>query len=37
MASRSAWGGWIVFAAIVLLMVGAMDVIQGFVAVFQDE
>jgi hypothetical protein len=37
MASRSAWGGWIVFAAIVLLMVGAMDVIQGFVAIFQDE
>ena len=37
MASRSAWGGWIVFAAIVLLMVGAMDVLQGFVAIFQDE
>ncbi|MDA0167393.1 hypothetical protein OM076_44450 [Solirubrobacter ginsenosidimutans] len=37
MASRSAWGGWIVFAAIVLLMVGAMDVLQGFVAIFKDD
>jgi hypothetical protein len=37
MASRNAWGGWIVFAAIVLLMVGAMDVLQGFVAIFEDE
>ena len=37
MASRSAWGGWIVFAGIVLLMVGAMDVLQGLVAIFEDE
>ena len=37
MASRSAWAGWIVFAAIVLVMIGAMDVLQGFVAIFQDE
>src|SRR5688572_3523871 len=37
MASRSAWGGWIVFAAIVLLMIGAMDALQGLVAIFEDE
>lgn len=37
MASRSAWGGWIVFAGIVLLMIGAMDALQGLVAIFEDE
>ena len=37
MASRSAWAGWIVFAGIVLLMIGSIDVIQGCVAIFQDE
>ena len=37
MASRSAWGGWIVFAGIVLLMVGSMDVLQGLVAITEDE
>ena len=37
MASKSAWGGWIVFAGVVLLMVGAMDVLQGLVAITEDE
>jgi hypothetical protein len=38
MASQdSAWAGWIVFAAFVLLLVGAMDVLQGLVAIFKDE
>ena len=37
MASRTAWAGWILFAAIVLLMVGGMDILQGLVAVFEDE
>ena len=38
MASRSsAWGGWIVFAGFVLIMVGGMDILQGFVAIFEDE
>ena len=38
MASQdSSWGGWIVFAGIVLLVVGALDVLQGFVAIIQDE
>jgi hypothetical protein len=37
MASRSAWGGWIAFAGIVLILVGGMDILQGFVAIFEDE
>ena len=37
-ASRdTAWSGWIVFAAFVLIIVGAMDILQGFVAIFKDE
>jgi hypothetical protein len=35
--ANDAWGGWIVFAGIVLMIVGAMDALQGFVAIFQDE
>ena len=38
MASRSsAWAGWIVFAGIVLIMVGGMDILQGLIAIFEDE
>ena len=37
MASRSAWGGWIVFAGIVLLIIGSIDALQGLVAIFEDE
>jgi hypothetical protein len=37
MASRSSWGGWIVFAGIVLLIVGSVDLLQGLVAIFEDE
>ena len=37
MASQDAWSGWIGFAGIVILIVGAMDVLQGFVAILKDE
>ncbi len=38
MASQdSAWSGWIVFAAFVLILVGGMDILQGIVAIFRDE
>ena len=38
MASQdSSWSGWIVFAAFVLIIVGALDVIQGFVGILEDE
>ena len=33
----TAWSGWIVFAAFVLLIVGGMDILQGFVAIIKDE
>jgi len=37
MASQDAWTGWIVFAGFVILIVGAMDILQGFVAILEDE
>jgi hypothetical protein len=37
MASQDAWSGWISFAGIVIIIVGAMDVLQGFVAILKDE
>ena len=37
MASHDAWSGWIFFAGLVIIIVGAMDVLQGFVAIIKDE
>ena len=38
MASQdSSWSGWIVFAGFVLVLVGAMDALQGIVAILKDE
>ena len=37
MASQDAWSGWISFAGIVIIIVGAMDALQGLVAIFKDE
>ena len=37
MASRDSWVGWIVFAGFVLVIVGAIDVLQGFVGIIKDE
>jgi hypothetical protein len=31
-----AWAGWVTFAAVMLALVGAMNLIQGFVALFDD-
>ena len=33
----SSWSGWIVFAGFVLILVGAMDALQGLVAIIKDE
>jgi hypothetical protein len=33
----SGWVGWIVFAGIMMVMLGAFHVIDGLVALFQDE
>jgi hypothetical protein len=37
MAAQDGWTGWIVFAGFVILIVGAMDMLQGFVAILEDE
>lgn len=37
MASQDAWSGWISFAGILIIIVGGMDVLQGLVAIIQDE
>ena len=33
----SAWSGWVVFAAAVLLTIGAIDIIQGLAALLKDD
>ena len=37
MASQDAWSGWIVFAGFVIIIVGGIDILQGFVAILEDE
>ena len=37
MASQDAWSGWISFAGIVIIIVGAMDVLQGLMAILEDD
>jgi hypothetical protein len=37
MASQDSWSGWIVFAGFVILIVGALDILQGFVGILEDE
>lgn len=37
MASRGSWAGWIVFASFVIIIVGVMDVLQGFIAILEDD
>jgi hypothetical protein len=33
----SGWAGWILFAAVIMLLVGAFHAIQGLVALFKDD
>ena len=33
----SGWVGWTLFAAVIMMLVGAFHVIQGLVALFKDE
>ena len=35
--ATSGWVGWIVFAAIFMIIIGAMNAIQGLAALFRDE
>ncbi|HEY8523831.1 MAG TPA: hypothetical protein VIL48_02635 [Acidimicrobiales bacterium] len=34
---RSGWSGWIVFAAVMMIIVGALNAIHGLVAVVNDQ
>jgi len=36
-ASSDSWTGWIVFAGFVLIIVGAIDALQGLVAIVKDD
>jgi hypothetical protein len=31
-----AWAGWVTFAVVILALIGALNVIQGFIALFDD-
>jgi uncharacterized membrane protein len=33
---RTAWAGWVVFAGVMLVMLGAFQIIEGLVALFKD-
>jgi hypothetical protein len=37
MASQDSWTGWIVFAGFVIIIIGVMDALQGFIAILEDE
>jgi hypothetical protein len=34
--TRTAWAGWVAFGGVMLIMVGAFQIIQGLVALFDD-
>ena len=36
-SAGAAWTGWVVFASIMLTVVGAINLMQGFIALFQDD
>jgi hypothetical protein len=33
----SGWGGWIIFAAVMMILAGALNAMHGLVAIFNDE
>jgi hypothetical protein len=35
--SGAAWSGWIMFAAVMMVLIGAFDVLIGLAAIFSDE
>ncbi len=37
MSTKSSMAGWIGFAGIVMLIIGAIDFFQGLIAIFEDE
>jgi hypothetical protein len=34
---RSGWGGWIIFASVMLVLAGTLNALHGLVAIFNDE
>jgi hypothetical protein len=34
---RSGWGGWIIFASVIMILAGALNAMHGLVAIFNDE
>jgi hypothetical protein len=36
-SANAGWTGWVVFASIMLTVVGAINLMQGFIALFQDD
>jgi hypothetical protein len=37
MASRAFWSGWIAFAAVVMIVMGALDFFQGLIGIIRDN
>jgi hypothetical protein len=35
--TSSAWVGWVVFAAVLVIVMGAFEAIEGLVAIFKDQ
>ena len=36
-AEPTGWVGWIVFAAVIMIMIGALHAIEGLIAIFKDD
>ena len=37
MASKGAWAGWVAFAGMLMMIMGALDAFQGLMAIIEDE
>ena len=37
MASKSFWAGWVLFAGIVMVVIGSLDFFQGLIAIIRDK
>jgi hypothetical protein len=37
MASRGFWAGWVAFAAVLMALMGVLDVLQGLIAIVRDD
>jgi hypothetical protein len=37
MASKGFWAGWVAFAAVLMALIGVLDVLQGLIAIVRDD